>query len=134
MVKLLSTVAALGAAVVLSGPVQAADFAGKRIEWIIPFQEGGGTDVWARFIVGPLSRELPGKPTIIIRNVPGGGSTTGANQFAQREIKMTTTGMTFLDMDWLNKSADGVICVRCGFVDGIGRCTVDGHRFLLAVS
>ena len=84
MVKLLSTVAALGAAVVLSGPVQAADFAGKRIEWIIPFQEGGGTDVWARFIVGPLSRELPGKPTIIIRNVPGGGSTTGANQFAQR--------------------------------------------------
>ena len=84
MVKLLSTVAALGAAIVLSGPVGAADFAGKRIEWIIPFQEGGGTDVWARFIVGPLSRELPGKPTIIIRNVPGGGSTTGANQFAQR--------------------------------------------------
>lgn len=36
--------------------------------------------------------------------------------FAQREIKMTTTGMTFFDLDWLNKSADGVICVRCGFV------------------
>jgi len=62
----------------------AADFAGKRIEWIIPFQEGGGTDVWARFIAPALSRELPGKPTIIIRNVPGGGSTTGANQFQQR--------------------------------------------------
>ena len=36
--------------------------------------------------------------------------------FAQREIKMTTTGMTFFDLDWMNKSADGVICVRCGFV------------------
>ncbi|WP_435770331.1 hypothetical protein [Nocardioides sp. SYSU DS0651] len=36
--------------------------------------------------------------------------------FAQREIKMTTTGMTFFDLDWLNKSADGAICVRCGFV------------------
>ena len=79
----LSVLAALGA-LVLAGPAQAADFSGKRIEWIIPFQEGGGTDVWARFFVGPLSRELPGKPTIIIRNVPGGGSTTGANQFAQR--------------------------------------------------
>ena len=36
--------------------------------------------------------------------------------FARREIKMTTTGMTFLDLDWANRSADGVICVRCGFV------------------
>jgi tripartite-type tricarboxylate transporter receptor subunit TctC len=82
--KRLLTLAALGAAVALSGPAQAADFSGKRIEWIIPFQEGGGTDVWARFIQPPLSRELPGKPTILIRNVPGGGSTTGANQFQQR--------------------------------------------------
>jgi predicted nucleic-acid-binding Zn-ribbon protein len=38
------------------------------------------------------------------------------NEFAQREIKMTTTGMTFMDLDWLNRSADGAICVRCGFV------------------
>lgn len=36
--------------------------------------------------------------------------------FARREIKMTTTGMTFMDLDWLNRSAEGVICVRCGFV------------------
>ena len=36
--------------------------------------------------------------------------------FASREVKMTTTGMTFMDLDWLNKSADGVICLRCGFV------------------
>lgn len=36
--------------------------------------------------------------------------------FAQREIKMTTTGMTMFDLDWLNKSADGAICMRCGFV------------------
>jgi len=36
--------------------------------------------------------------------------------FARREIKMTTTGMTFLDLDWANRSADGAICVRCGFV------------------
>lgn len=40
----------------------------------------------------------------------------GGVSFAQREIKMTTTGMTFLDLDWLNRSADGAICLRCGFV------------------
>jgi predicted nucleic-acid-binding Zn-ribbon protein len=36
--------------------------------------------------------------------------------FDHREIKMTTTGMTFMDLDWMNKSAEGVICVRCGYV------------------
>lgn len=40
----------------------------------------------------------------------------GGLVFAGREIKMTTTAMTFLDLDWLNRSAEGVICVRCGFV------------------
>jgi predicted nucleic-acid-binding Zn-ribbon protein len=40
----------------------------------------------------------------------------GGLVFAQREIKMTTTAMTFFDLDWLNQSADGVTCVRCGFV------------------
>lgn len=40
----------------------------------------------------------------------------GGLRFLQREIKMTTTGMTFFDMDWANKSADGAICLRCGFV------------------
>ncbi len=83
MKSMLSLIVA-GLALVLPGPAQAVDFAGKRIEWIIPFPEAGGTDVWARFFVDPLSRELPGKPTIIIRNVPGGGSVTGANMFAQR--------------------------------------------------
>ena len=77
--KRLFTFAALGA-LALTGTAMAADFAGKRIEWIIPFQEGGGTDVWARFIAPPLSRELPGKPTIIIRTVPGGGSTTSTRR------------------------------------------------------
>ncbi len=40
----------------------------------------------------------------------------GGTSYAQREIKMNTTGMSFLDLDWLNKSADGAICLRCGYV------------------
>lgn len=31
-----------------------------------------------------LSRHLPGNPNVIIRNVPGGGSITGTNEFAAR--------------------------------------------------
>ncbi|KQV76160.1 hypothetical protein ASC61_14765 [Aeromicrobium sp. Root344] len=40
----------------------------------------------------------------------------GNDRFLQREIKMQTTGLTFFDLDFLNESADGVVCDRCGYV------------------
>lgn len=72
------------AALALPGAGRAADFSGKTIEWIIPFKEGGGSDTWARFYAPLLSQALPGKPTVVVRNVPGGGSTKGANLFQSR--------------------------------------------------
>lgn len=54
------------------------------IKWTIPFGVGGGTDVWARFFAPWFSDYLPGKPTVMIDNVPGGGSINGANLFAVR--------------------------------------------------
>ncbi|WP_203142745.1 Bug family tripartite tricarboxylate transporter substrate binding protein [Marinobacter mangrovi] len=55
-----------------------------NIKWTIPFGVGGGTDVWARFFSPWLSKSLSGEPTIMIDNVPGGGSINGANLFALR--------------------------------------------------
>jgi tripartite-type tricarboxylate transporter receptor subunit TctC len=74
----------LGLAATAAGAARAQDFAGKTIEWIIPFAVGGGSDVWARFHAPLLQKYLAGAPTLVIRNVTGGGSITGANQFAQR--------------------------------------------------
>lgn len=62
----------------------AVDFSGETIEWVIPFSEGGGSDVWARFYAPYLGKYLPGEPNVVVRNVPGGGSITGANEFAAR--------------------------------------------------
>lgn len=62
-------------------------FEGKTIEWIIPFKAGGGSDKWSRFYAPLLSEALPGKPIVVIKNMPGGGSTKGANFFAQRASK-----------------------------------------------
>ncbi|XPV68764.1 MAG: Bug family tripartite tricarboxylate transporter substrate binding protein [Halarcobacter sp.] len=62
-------------------------FEGKTIEWIMPFKAGGGTDKWGRFYAPLLSQALPGKPVVVIKNMPGGGSTKGANFFAQRATK-----------------------------------------------
>lgn len=62
---------------------QDADFSGKTIEIIVPAREGGGTDFWARFYVPVLQQYLPGNPTVVVRNMPGGGHTTGGNFFAK---------------------------------------------------
>ncbi|MGH1426860.1 MAG: tripartite tricarboxylate transporter substrate-binding protein [Arenicella sp.] len=58
------------------------DFSGETIEWVIPFHKGGGSTKWAYFYAPLLAEELPGKPRIVIKNVPGASSTIGANQFA----------------------------------------------------
>ena len=77
----LAASALLGSKVLAQSPV---DFSGKTIEWWMPFSEGGGSDVWARFFAPYLSKYLPGQPNVIIRNVPGGGSITGTNEFVAR--------------------------------------------------
>lgn len=59
-------------------------FGGKTIEWIIPFKEGGGSDKWARFYAPMLAKALPGRPSVVVRNMPGAGSTRGSNYFAAR--------------------------------------------------
>lgn len=71
-------------AALLPGAAKAADFSGKTIEFVIPFATAGGSDVWARFFAPYLAENLPGKPTVVVKNVPGGGSITGTNQFVQR--------------------------------------------------
>ena len=36
--------------------------------------------------------------------------------FLQREVMLNTSGMTFMGMDWANRSGVGAICRTCGFV------------------
>jgi tripartite-type tricarboxylate transporter receptor subunit TctC len=78
-----ATVMTIAAAAIPSAvSAQAVDFSGKTIEWVIPFGVGGGSDVWARFNAPFLQKHLPGNPTVVVKNIPGGGSVTGTNQFA----------------------------------------------------
>jgi tripartite-type tricarboxylate transporter receptor subunit TctC len=60
---------------------ESVSFAGKRIEMIVPFAPGGGSDVYMRALQPFLEKHLPGKPTIIVRNIPGARGIPGANQF-----------------------------------------------------
>src|SRR5665647_1547413 len=48
-------------------------YAGKTIDLVIGYSAGGGYDAYARLIARHLGNHLPGKPTVVPRNMPGGG-------------------------------------------------------------
>src|SRR5213083_2481033 len=57
-------------------PVVAADYyAGKTIELVVGGDAGGGYDIYARAVARHLTRHIPGNPTIVVKNMPGAGST-----------------------------------------------------------
>ena len=86
-----ASILAIGTAAMLNPlPAQAVDFAGKTIEWWIPFREGGGSDTWARALAPTLSKFLPGNPTIIIKNNAQSGAIGGTNEYFAR---MEPTGL-----------------------------------------
>ncbi len=58
---------------------QSAFYAGKRIQIIIPTSVGGGTDRFARLIGDGLNKFVAGNPTVIPRQMTGGGGILGAN-------------------------------------------------------
>src|SRR5262245_35939258 len=73
--KLCFGLAALMAA--LAGtPVPAADYyAGKTIELVVGGDAGGGYDIYARALARHINRHIPGTPAIVVKNMPGAGST-----------------------------------------------------------
>lgn len=71
---------ALGAAAV-AGPAVAQDISFDEVELIVPYGAGGGSTIHARLFTPALEQALPGKPSILVRNVPGAGSVVGINEF-----------------------------------------------------
>src|SRR2546428_12364716 len=72
----------LFAAVSLLASVPAlAQYPTKPIHIVVPYLAGGGTDIVARLLAGPL-REMLGKP-VIVDNKPGVGGALGAAEVAR---------------------------------------------------
>lgn len=57
------------------------DFSGKRIELVTPSSAGGSGDAYVRFFGPWFAKYLAGEPTVIVRNMQGGGGLTGTNWF-----------------------------------------------------
>ena len=84
LVKVLIALSLLSCLIAQPTLASEVDFSGKKINIVVPFKEGGGTDTYARLFGPFLSKYLPGNPTVLVRNEPGGGSVTAANKFHTR--------------------------------------------------
>ncbi|MBV9192246.1 MAG: hypothetical protein JOZ85_17335 [Betaproteobacteria bacterium] len=60
-------------------PTHVPSFSGKTITILVGYKPGGGYDATARMLARHLPDHLPGKPTVIVQNMPGGNSIIGAN-------------------------------------------------------
>jgi tripartite-type tricarboxylate transporter receptor subunit TctC len=54
-------------------------YKGKTLRVIVAFTPGGAYDTWARMITKHLDKYIPGSPTLVVQNMPGGGSIGAAN-------------------------------------------------------
>src|SRR5712671_5047813 len=68
---------------VLATPARAdpvSDFyTGKTVNLVIGYAPGGGYDLYARTLGRHIGRHIPGKPNIVVQNMPGAGSIKAAN-------------------------------------------------------
>jgi len=54
-------------------------FAGKTVTIVVGYKAGGGYDSTARLLARHLSKHIPGKPNVIVQNMPGANSIIAAN-------------------------------------------------------
>jgi tripartite-type tricarboxylate transporter receptor subunit TctC len=67
------------------------DFSGKTINFIVSFEAGGPYDLYSRVVARHLGRHLPGKPAVIVQNMPGAGGMAGINYLYNVAPKDGTT-------------------------------------------
>jgi tripartite-type tricarboxylate transporter receptor subunit TctC len=83
---------ALAAALLLTHSARADEFyRGKQVSIVVGFSSAGTYDATARLFARHLGKYLPGKPTIIVRNMPGAGSMVAANSLYSSAPKDGTT-------------------------------------------
>jgi tripartite-type tricarboxylate transporter receptor subunit TctC len=74
--------ALVAGAVALATPARAQSaeefYRGKTITILVGFTAGGGYDLYARLLARHMGRYIPGRPAVVVQNMPGAGSMKAA--------------------------------------------------------
>ncbi len=83
----------------LAGRVARADVAdfyrGKVVSIVVGYGPGGGYDLFARLLARYLGNHIPGKPAVVVQNMPGAASLRATNYLATGAPKDGTVIATF---------------------------------------
>ena len=70
-------------------------YSGRTISIMVGFRPGGGYDVYARAIARHLGAHVPGRPTVVVQNMPGAAGLGLANSLYNVSPKDGTVFGTF---------------------------------------
>jgi tripartite-type tricarboxylate transporter receptor subunit TctC len=73
-------------------------YKGKTITMIVNYPAGGPTDLEGRIVALHLPAHIPGKPTIVVKNVGGAGGIIGSNQLGEAAPNGESIGFFTLDV------------------------------------
>lgn len=95
--RLLACAGFVAAFAVSAAPAAAADYyAGKTVHVVVGNLPGGGYDGYARVLARHMPNHIPGKPTFVVRNMPGAASIIAARYIANTAPKDGTAfGLIF---------------------------------------
>lgn len=85
----------------------AAFYSRKTISIIVGSGVGGGFDTTARLVARHIGRHIPGTPTVIVVNMPGGGGLVAANHLFNAAPKHGTVIGLFHEAQVMNQLTDG---------------------------
>jgi tripartite-type tricarboxylate transporter receptor subunit TctC len=54
-------------------------YQGRSVDFVVGSGAGGGYDIYARLLARRMGEHIPGKPTLIVKNVVGGGGIRASN-------------------------------------------------------
>lgn len=106
----------------------------KTVNLMVGFAPGGGADLWGRLVARHLGEFIPGKPNVVVQNMPGAGGYRAvgyvynvASMDGTNLVMPVTTAITapslgvpnvtwdIFKLQWLgNLSRDTVACVAMG--------------------
>jgi tripartite-type tricarboxylate transporter receptor subunit TctC len=90
------------------GQSAATDFyRGKTVSIVVGSGAGGGFDTTARLVARHIGKHIPGAPTVIVVNMPGGGGLVAANHVFSAAPKDGTVIGLFHEAQMMNQLTDG---------------------------
>ncbi|MGH6691056.1 MAG: Bug family tripartite tricarboxylate transporter substrate binding protein [Gammaproteobacteria bacterium] len=82
-------------------------YRGKTVSIIVGSGAGGGFDTTARLVARHIGRHIPGNPTVIVVNMPGGGGLVAANHVFSAASKDGTVIGLFHEAQMMNQLTGG---------------------------